>query len=102
MNSQEKCKQQTIASLQIIVQSEQSLIDEINRLLLASLPIIFNQVEMLEYLSKQISDEQIATELKNFNKQRIGTAYLDELIQLPAEIKKSEQATLKLIEIVHS
>ncbi|MDI6498982.1 hypothetical protein QMA60_09345 [Leuconostoc suionicum] len=102
MNSQEKCKQQTVASLQIIVQSEQSLIDEINRLLLANLPIIFNQVETIEYLSKQISDKQIATELKNFNKQRIGTSYLDELIQLPAEIKKSEQATLKLIEKVHS
>ncbi|WP_248574679.1 hypothetical protein [Leuconostoc sp. MTCC 10508] len=48
---------------------------------MANLPIIFNQVETIEYLSKQISDE---------------------LIQLPAEIKKSEHATLKLIEIVHS
>ncbi|MCM6832670.1 hypothetical protein [Leuconostoc mesenteroides] len=100
MNSQEKSKQQTIDSLQIIIQSEQSLIDEINRLLLANLPIIFNQVETIEYLSKQISDETIATELKKFNKQRIGTSYFDELIQLPAEIKKSEQVTLKLIEIV--
>lgn len=62
----------------------------------------FNQVETIEYLSRQISNEQIATELKNFNKQSIGTSYLDELIQLPAEIKKSKQATLKLIEIVYS
>ncbi|WP_270338885.1 hypothetical protein [Leuconostoc citreum] len=100
MNSQEKLQQQAIDLLQIMVQSEQSLIDEINRLLLANLPIIFNQVETIEYLSKQITDEQIATELKKFNKQRIGTSYFDELIQLPAEIKKSEQATLKLIEIV--
>lgn len=102
MNSQEKSQQQAIDSLHIIVQSEQSLIDDINQLLLANLPIIFNQVETIEYLSKQISDEQITTELKNFNKQRVGTSYLDELIQLPAEIKKSEHATLKLIEIVHS
>ncbi|TOY70599.1 hypothetical protein DIS12_03850 [Leuconostoc citreum] len=102
MNSQEKSQQQVIDSLQIIVQSEQSLMDDINRLLLANLPIIFNQVEMIEYLSKHISDEQIATELKNFNKQRIGTSYLDELIQLPAEINKSERATLELIEIVYS
>ncbi|MCT3048109.1 hypothetical protein [Leuconostoc mesenteroides] len=102
MNSQEKSQQQVIDSLQIIVQSEQSLIDEVNRLLLANLPIIFNQVETIEYLSKQISNEIIATELKKFNKQRIGTSYFDELIQLPAEIKKSEQATLKLIELVHS
>ncbi|MDI6650581.1 hypothetical protein [Leuconostoc suionicum] len=100
MNSQEKLQQQAIDLLQIMVQSEQSLIDEINRLLLANLPIIFNQVETIEYLSKQFTDEQIATELKKFNKQRIGTSYFDELIQLPAEIKKSEQATLKLIEIV--
>lgn len=42
MNSQEKSQQQAIDSLQIIIQSEQSLIDEINRLLLANLPIIFN------------------------------------------------------------
>ncbi|WP_273752692.1 hypothetical protein [Leuconostoc mesenteroides] len=100
MNSQEKSQQQAIDSLQIIIQSEQSLIDEINRLLLANLPIIFNQVKTIEYLSKQISDETIATELKKFNKQRIGTSYFDELIQLPAEIKNSEQVTLKLIEIV--
>ncbi|MDI6614670.1 hypothetical protein QMA64_08730 [Leuconostoc suionicum] len=89
-----------IDSLQIIIQSERSLIDDINQLLLTNLPIIFNQVETIEYLSRQISDKQIATELKNFNKQRIGTSYLDELIQLPAEIKKSELVTLKLIEIV--
>ncbi|MCI2152790.1 MAG: hypothetical protein LKK49_04610 [Leuconostoc mesenteroides] len=90
MNSQEKCKQQAIVSLQNIVQNEQSLNEDINRLLLVNLPAIFNQVETIEYLSKQISDKQIATELKIFNKQRIGTSYLDELIQLPAEIKKSE------------
>ncbi|GEK60372.1 MULTISPECIES: hypothetical protein [Leuconostoc] len=100
MNSQEKLQQQVIDSLQIIIEIEQSLIDDINQLLLTNLPIIFNQVETIEYLSKQISDKQIATELKNFNKQRIGTSYLDELIQLPAEIKKSELVTLKLIEIV--
>lgn len=100
MNSKEKSQQQVIDSLQIIIEIEQSLIDDINQLLLTNLPIIFNQVETIEYLSKQISDKQIATELKNFNKQRIGTSYLDELIQLPAEIKKSELVTLKLIEIV--
>lgn len=102
MNSQKKLQQQAIDSLQIIITSEKSLIDDINQLLLTNLPIIFNQVETIEYLSKQVSDEQITIELKNFNKQRIGTSYLDELIQLPAEIKKSEHDTLKLIEMVHS
>ncbi|MFT9304014.1 MAG: hypothetical protein ABF528_10745 [Liquorilactobacillus nagelii] len=64
MNSQEKSEQQVIDSLQIIIKSERSLIDDINQLLLTNLPIIFNQVETIEYLSKQISDEQITTELK--------------------------------------
>ncbi|WP_273955160.1 hypothetical protein [Leuconostoc mesenteroides] len=91
MNLQEKCKQQAIDSLQNIVQTEQSLIDEINRLLLANLPIIFNQVETIEYLSKQISDEQIATELKNFNKQRFGTSYLDELISYQQKLKNQNK-----------
>ncbi|MGO0154329.1 hypothetical protein ACTL31_01880 [Leuconostoc mesenteroides] len=36
MNSQEKLQQQVIDSLQIIIEIEQSLIDEINQLLLAN------------------------------------------------------------------
>lgn len=36
MNSQEKSQQQAIDSLQIVVEIEQSLIDEINQLLLTN------------------------------------------------------------------